>query len=158
MNDALGCKGVENLYVYKELKLRLLNATHSFCCAYALRLGFTYVREALLNEDFRNFVISLIEEIKSVLKTDPSINHDLINAFGNTVVDRFSNPYLDHKWESISLYYTTKVRVRCIPLIRKAIASETLGYDNMLKGLEEYNIFANGELSEFLQNEVYGKK
>ncbi|MFM1794019.1 MAG: hypothetical protein RL642_404 [Bacteroidota bacterium] len=158
LHDSLGCKLVDDLYVYKELKLRLLNATHSFCCAYAMRLGFTFVREAMQNAEFRNFVTRLMEEIKLVLKTDTMLNHDLINEFSAAVFDRICNPFIDHKWESISLYYATKVRVRCIPLIRKAIASETLGYDNMLKGLEEYNIFANGELSEFLQNEVYGKK
>lgn len=158
VNEKLGCKIVDTLYGYKELKLRLLNATHSFCCAYAIRLGFTYVREALHDQEFRRYIVKLMDEIKQVLKTDPLLNDELINAFGDAVFDRFANPYIDHKWESISLYYATKVNVRCIPLFRKALASNMGSYENMLKGLEEYNLFSKGELNDFLQQEVYGKE
>lgn len=158
LNDSLGCKLVDDLYVYKELKLRLLNATHSFNCAYAIRLGFTYVREAMQNEEFRTYVTRLMEEIMLVLKTDSMMSSDLINTFSAAVFDRICNPYIDHKWESISLYYSTKVRVRCIPLMRKAIALQNGRFEYMLKGLEEYNVYAKGDLNEFLEKEVYGKK
>src|SRR3546814_11008236 len=33
-------------------------------------------------------------------------------AFADYVIDRFSNPYLEHKWESISANYTSKMRMR----------------------------------------------
>ncbi len=157
-DENLGCKLVDALYVYKELKLRLLNATHSFNCAYAMRLGFTYVREAIQDDDFKSYVIALMEEIRLVLNADPLINETLIDQFSNAVFDRISNPYIDHKWESISLYYSKKITVRCIPLIRKAIEMGHGRFANMQKGLEEYNHFANGELNEFLEKEVYGKE
>ena len=158
INPAKGCMLVDDLHVYKELKLRLLNATHSFCCAYAIQSGFTYVREAMHDEGFKSFVKALIDEIKSVLLLDPSISERLVDDFADSVIDRFSNPFIDHQWKSIALHYSTKIKVRCLPLFKKAIALGHINYKHMLKGLEEYNLFSQGELSEYLQTEVYGKE
>lgn len=156
INPSKGCKLVDDLHVYKELKLRLLNATHSFACAYAIRSGFTYVRESMQNEICRSFIIGLINEIKAVLQSDASITKDMADHFGNAVIDRFSNPYIDHKWESISLHYRTKIEVRCIPLIKKAVAMGNGTYQHMLKGLNEFNLFSQGELNLFLEKELHG--
>ena len=158
INPAKGCKLVDDLHVYKELKLRLLNATHSFACAYAIRSGFTYVRESMQNEIFRTFIIGLINEIKALLLMDASITKDMTDEFGSAVIDRFSNPYIDHKWESISLHYRTKIEVRCIPLIKKAVSMGDVRYQHMLKGLNEFNLFSHGELNHFLEMELYGKE
>ena len=158
INPTKGCLLVNDVHVYKELKLRLLNATHSFCCAYAIQSEFTYVREAMQDKDFNSFVKALIGEIKAVLLFDPSISKQLIDDFSDSVIDRFSNPYIDHQWKSISLHYSTKVKVRCLPLFKKAIEIGDRGYKHMLTGLEAYNVFSQGELSDYLQTEVYGKK
>lgn len=158
IDPAKGCKLIDDLHVYKELKLRLLNATHSFACAYAIRSGFIYVREAMQDESFKVFIAGLIHEIKAVLLTDALITKEMTEEFGNAVIDRFSNPYIDHKWESISLHYRTKIQVRCIPLIKKAVAMGDGKYQYMLKGLQEFNLFSQGELNHFLETELYGKE
>jgi tagaturonate reductase len=158
INPDKGCILVNDLHIYKELKLRLLNATHSFACAYAIRSGFTYVREAMQNEIFRAFIVGLVNEIKAVLLTDTTITKEMTDGFGNAVIDRFSNPYIDHKWESISLHYRTKVEVRCIPLIKKAVLMENGAYQHMLKGLQEFNLFSQGELNQFLEKELHVKE
>jgi tagaturonate reductase len=158
INPIKGCSVVDDLHVYKELKLRLLNATHSFCCAYAIHNGFKTVKDAMLNVDFRQFVKNVIEEIKLILIEVETFPKEVVEEFADRVLDRFSNPYIDHKWESISLHYATKVKVRCLPLIRKAITLKNGRYQNMLKGLEEFNLFSHGELNEFLATEVYGKE
>jgi tagaturonate reductase len=158
INPSKGCLLVDDVHVYKELKLRLLNATHSFCCAYAIQSGFTYVREAMQDKEFNLFVKALIGEIKAVLLLDPSISKQLIDEFADSVIDRFSNPYIDHQWKSISLHYSTKIKVRCLPLFKKAIEIGDRGYRHMLTGLDAYNVFSQGELSDYLETEVYGKE
>ncbi len=158
INTSKGCRIVEDLHVYRELKLRLLNATHSFSCAYAIRLGFKTVKEAMFDKDFNQFVKNVIEEIKLILVEAELFPQYVIDDFANNVIDRFSNPYIDHRWESIALHYSTKVKVRCLPLIRKAILMKNGRYQNMLKGLHEFNIFSQGDLNEFLETEVYGKE
>lgn len=158
IDHSKGCLLVDHLHHYKELKLRLLNATHSFCCAYAIQSGFTFVREAMEDKVFGSFVKSLMDEIKAVLLLDPLIPNNLVAVFADSVIDRFSNPYIDHQWKSISLHYATKIKVRCLPLFKKALEVGAGGYEHMLTGLEAYNIFSQGELNDYLQTEVYGKE
>ena len=38
-------------------------------------------------------------------------------AFASKVIDRFSNPFLEHKWISISMNYTSKMKMRNVPLL-----------------------------------------
>jgi hypothetical protein len=45
-----------------------------------------------------------------------------------------------------------------LPLFKKAIEEGNEGYRHMLTGLEAYNVFSQGELSDYLQTEVYGKE
>jgi tagaturonate reductase len=108
------------------------------------------------NEIFKTFIIGLIDEIKAVLQSDTSITKDMADHFGNAVIDRFSNPYIDHKWESISLHYRTKIEVRCVPLVKKAVAMGDVTYQHMLKGLNEFHLFSHGELNHFLEKESHG--
>ena len=51
-----GCIIEEDITVYRELKLRLLNATHTLSCAYAIRAGFDTVIEAMNDPEMRAFV------------------------------------------------------------------------------------------------------
>ncbi len=113
-------KGVvltNNITRFKELKLRLLNGSHTFTCAYAILQGFTTVKEAMNNEDFYQFINGLMkEEIipaldSSVVPTDEAI------TFANNVLDRYKNPYLEHQWLSIAVQYTSKMFMRNVPLI-----------------------------------------
>ena len=101
---------------YRELKLRLLNGTHSFCCGYAFLNGFKTVREAMADNRFMEFIKGLIfDEIA------PAIPYEIIEkekvSFAQQVLDRFANPTIDHKWLSISLSYTAKMKMRNKDLI-----------------------------------------
>ncbi len=39
--------------------------------------------------------------------------------FAKNVIDRFRNPHIEHKWISITLNYTDKMKMRNVPLIIK---------------------------------------
>ena len=45
-----------DITIYRELKLRLLNGTHTISCGLAVVAGFTTVKEAMQHEIFRTFV------------------------------------------------------------------------------------------------------
>lgn len=110
---------VPSITKYKEIKLRLLNATHTFSCAAAILAGFKTVKEAMRNETFRLYVEQLITQ-----EIGPSIVGEEIaeieaREFSEKVVDRFSNPFLDHQWTAIAMNYSSKVAMRCVPLLEK---------------------------------------
>jgi len=75
------------------------------------------------------------------------IDYEEACAYADTVIERFKNPYLDHKWLSISFAYTSKMVMRNIPLIKGARETEA-----MALGFAAYLLFMrttrNGEVYE----------
>jgi tagaturonate reductase len=97
---------------YKELKLRLLNGTHSFVCGLAWLKGFTTVKEAMQDEGMASLIADLM--LKEIVPTLP-YSTDETAAFALSVLDRFANPFIEHKWYSITLNYTQKMAFRNVP-------------------------------------------
>jgi tagaturonate reductase len=105
-----------NIEKYRELKLRLLNGTHTLSCAVSLLMNFEFVHESLQDELMKNFTKRLMmEEIGKSIPAD--LSEQEIISFSNQVIDRFKNPHINHKWISISSNYTSKMVLRNIPLL-----------------------------------------
>lgn len=103
---------------FRELKLRLLNGTHTFSCGLAYLAGFRTVKEALANSGFAAFMQELMQtEIVPVLVSRGLISREEAVSFAEKVFDRFRNPFLDHQWLSISMNFTSKMRQRNLPLL-----------------------------------------
>lgn len=103
---------------YKELKLRLLNGTHTASCGLAFLAGIGTVKEAMENSLVSTFITKLmLNEIA------PAIPYALpekdATDFGRQVLDRFRNPHLQHRWTSISAQYTSKMAMRNIPVLKR---------------------------------------
>jgi tagaturonate reductase len=104
---------------FRELKLRLLNGTHSFSCGLAFLAGFKTVREAMENRPMAGFVHNLaVSEIAAAI-SNGNISYSEACAFAEKVIDRFKNPFIDHQWSSIATQYAAKMKMRNIPLIIK---------------------------------------
>ena len=107
-----------DIYKYRELKLRLLNGTHTFLCGFAWLAGFATVKEAMQHSSFKALAHSLMmEEIVPCLVGD-KITAEEARTFAEQVLERFANPYIEHKWLSITLHYSTKMKARNLPLIK----------------------------------------
>lgn len=104
---------------FRELKLRLLNGTHTLSCALALLAGHTTVKEAMDDQDISGFMNNLM--LQDII---PSITGSIIDEqdarqFASRVLDRFRNPSIDHKWISISMQYSSKMKMRNLPVLLK---------------------------------------
>jgi tagaturonate reductase len=145
---------------FRELKLRLLNGTHTFSCGLAFLAGFETVKEAMNDEEFSSYVRRLMMlEIAAVLDGE-LISYNEACAFANQVADRFRNPFLDHKWISITMNYTSKMKLRNIPLLVKHYEKSTNVPENMALGFAAYLLFMkcrnNGNSGH--EGEADGKK
>lgn len=104
--------------LYRELKLRLLNGTHTLSCGLAFLAGCDTVKEAMDDETISSFIAGLMQN-----ELAPAIPYDVDLAkaqeFGAKVLDRFRNPYIKHNWINITVQYSSKIRLRCIPLLLK---------------------------------------
>jgi len=106
---------------FKELKLRLLNGSHTFACGLAILAGFDTVKEAMADPVFSKYVKHVMH--KEIIPTlvDIGIDKGEASEFADHVIDRFGNPYLHHQWQSISTNYTSKMRMRNLPTIARYV-------------------------------------
>src|SRR5690606_19973907 len=106
-----------DIYKYKELKLRLLNGSHSFLCGLAISSGFVTVKELMADSDFSDYLKLLMDEIIEAVEGNV-VSEAEARSFSEKVIDRFSNPFLNHQWTSISLNYSDKMQMRNVALIK----------------------------------------
>jgi tagaturonate reductase len=107
-----------DITLFKELKLRLLNGTHTFNCGTAFLCGFNITREAVTHPVYGAFTKKLMyDEIAPAIPftIDKKVKEDFVrNTF-----ERFCNSFIDHLWQSITVQYTSKMAARNIPLLKK---------------------------------------
>lgn len=98
---------------YKKRKVRILNGGHTSMVLGARLFGLSTVGECLKDETVHAFLEKCIfEEIVPTLgNTDTDI------AFGEAVLERFSNPFIKHQLLSIALNSVSKFQVRVLPTI-----------------------------------------
>lgn len=104
---------------FKELKLRLLNGSHTFACGLAILAGFDTVKEAMAHPVFSKYVKQLMHTEIIPTLVGLGIDRREAVAFADQVIDRFGNPYLHHQWQSISTNYPSKMRMRNLPTIAR---------------------------------------
>ena len=105
-----------DITLFKELKLRLLNGTHTFNCGLAFLSGFNITREAVTDKIFSVFAKNLMHN--EIAKAIPfEIDAKIKENFANSVFERFCNPFIDHQWLSITVQYTSKMKMRNVPLL-----------------------------------------
>ncbi|MFT3701861.1 MAG: tagaturonate reductase [Agriterribacter sp.] len=125
---------------YRELKLRLLNGTHTLSCGLAYLSGFTFVKEGMSDKHFSSYVQDIM--LKEIAPAIPAnVADDEAEAFGNQVLDRFANPFLNHQWISITVQYTSKMKMRVIPVLLRYYHIFNIVPQNMAKGFAAYILF-----------------
>lgn len=105
-----------DIELYKELKIRLLNGTHTISSGIAFLLGIDTVKAAMTNKLMKTYIENLLtNEIGLAIpyKTSTKQIEDFINA----VKDRFANPYIAHQWSSIAFQYSMKLKMRVLPTL-----------------------------------------
>jgi len=143
--DEEGVVVVPDINKFRELKLRLLNGTHTFSCALAIVGGFTTVKEAMANHTFNHFITGIANKEMSpaILNKDITL-HDA-EVFVGKVLDRFCNPFIEHLWLSISVQYTSKMKSRNLPVIEKYYISQGTPPSYMALGFAAYILFMKSE-------------
>jgi tagaturonate reductase len=129
-------KIVPDISQFKELKLRILNGSHTLLCAKAITEGFDTVYLAMSDPIFRKYAEELIfEEIIPSLPSEIKKEDKL--SFAKDVIDRFSNPNIEHKWTSIAVQYPMKLTIRVLPLLKSYIQTTGVSPTKMVECIKE---------------------
>ncbi len=129
-----------DIEMYRELKLRLLNGTHTLSCGLAFLSGFNTVKDAMEDKAFGQFVHDImLSEIASAIPAE--VDAKEAERFGLQVLDRFRNPYIKHQWISITMQYTSKMKMRVVPVLLKYFADHNAVPRHIALGFAAYLLF-----------------
>ena len=64
--------------------------------------------------------------------------------FAAKVLDRFRNPHIDHQWLSITMQYSSKMKLRNIPVIEKYLERFGVAPEYMAAGMAAHILFMIG--------------
>ncbi|MCZ2340622.1 MAG: hypothetical protein LC104_02355 [Bacteroidales bacterium] len=93
-------------------KVRILNAAHTALLIRAKPRGFPIVREAVNDPELGAWLWQLLSE-EIVPTLEGRVDQPL--RFAQQTIDRFKNPFLDHKFSDIALHHADKIQVRLVP-------------------------------------------
>ncbi len=126
---------------FRELKLRLLNGTHTFSCAVAILAGFDTVIDAMRDNHFKQFIQNLAHgELVPCVVSETITNEDA-TQFTNKVLERFANPYIEHKWTSIALNFEEKMKMRNGYLMDRFAAQNEVAAQWMSLGFAAFVVY-----------------
>jgi tagaturonate reductase len=118
-NEADGVVIAPDINKFRELKLRLLNGSHTFSCGLATLAGFTTVKEAMADDNFAGFITNLMNEEIVPAITSENISKEDAARFAAKVLDRYRNPFIEHAWTAICTQYSSKMYMRNVALIQE---------------------------------------
>jgi len=136
---------VDDLKVYRTRKVRILNGCHTTMVPVGLLNKTSTVSDALNNDFLKSFIReALFEEII------PSIDFDEyeLKNYAASVLERFSNPFIIHKLESIALNSISKFKVRVLPSILSYIKKEGKAPKNLSFAMASLIYYYGKEISQ----------
>lgn len=97
---------------YRDLKVKLLNGAHTMMFATSYLAGVNTVFEALTDKELAAFTkTGVFEEIMPTVQADQEEKE----AFAASVLERFSNPFLEHQLTDIGMNPVYKFKTRVVP-------------------------------------------
>lgn len=137
----------EDIEIYRELKVRLLNGTHTLSSGIAFLLGIDTVKNAMNNELMTSYIETLMaNEIAPAIPY--KVDKKQTDAFANSVKDRFANPSIEHLWTSIAFQYSMKMKIRILPLLLNYYKIFNQVPANIALGFAAYLAFSRAERKE----------
>jgi tagaturonate reductase len=132
----------EDITQFREQKLRLLNGGHTISVPLAFLSGFKTVRDMMNDPTMGSFVEQVIKnEILPTLDFDAS-------DFANAVLDRFKNPFIEHKLLSITVQCTAKMNARNSATFMRYFEKFNELPPLMMRGFAAYLLFTKPVKSE----------
>lgn len=114
--NEVGAQFVDNVVPYEEMKLRMLNGSHSFLAYLGYLAGYEYINDCMNDENYKKATLSLMMQQQVPTLNVPS--HVNLQQYAEKLIERFSNPSLKHRTWQIAMDGTQKLPQRMLDSIR----------------------------------------
>src|SRR5258706_3502818 len=117
--EAVGVLMTTDVAPYEQMKLRLLNGSHSGLAYHAALAGLTYVDEAMAQPAINRFVRRLMRE--EVAPTVPALTGIDLAAYQDELVSRFSNAAIGDRISRLCLDGSSKFPTFTVPTLEEQL-------------------------------------
>lgn len=114
-----GVQLVDNVIPFEEMKLRMLNGSHSFLAYLGYLGGFEHISDCMANPDYKTACERLMRQEQAITLTTKGID---LNKYAQTLIERFENTSLKHRTWQIAMDGTQKIPQRFLASIKWHIA------------------------------------
>jgi Mannitol-1-phosphate/altronate dehydrogenases len=114
--NEVGAQFVDNVVPYEEMKLRMLNGSHSFLAYLGYLAGYEHINDCMNDENYKKATLSLMMQQQAPTLNVPS--HVNLQQYAEKLIERFSNPSLKHRTWQIAMDGTQKLPQRMLDSIR----------------------------------------
>ncbi|HDR2679535.1 TPA: fructuronate reductase [Enterobacter mori] len=113
--EAAGVQMVKDVLPWEQMKLRMLNGSHSFLAYLGYLAGYAHINECMEDTSFREAArrVMLNEQAPTLRITDVDLT-----AYADSLIDRFANPALQHRTWQIAMDGSQKLPQRMLDGIR----------------------------------------
>ncbi|WP_407830014.1 mannitol dehydrogenase family protein [Trabulsiella odontotermitis] len=117
--EVAGVQMVSDVQPWEQMKLRMLNGSHSFLAYLGYLAGFQHISDCMQNADFREAArrLMLAEQAPTLCITRVDLT-----SYADSLIDRFSNPALQHRTWQIAMDGSQKLPQRMLDSIREHLA------------------------------------
>jgi fructuronate reductase len=116
-----GARFVDEAQPYEQLKLRMVNGSHSALAYLGALAGIATVDQAVADPALRGFIDALMQrEIEPTLPALPGLD---LAAYRQRMLQRFANPALKHRLLQIAMDGSQKVPQRWLNTVRDRLAA-----------------------------------
>lgn len=133
----------DDLSKYRLQKVRLLNGAHTSMVPIGLLTGMTSVGEFINDPVLGAFLEKTMRQ--EIILSIKDVDKEQLENYTNDILDRFRNPFVQHKLKSIALNSLSKFVVRVLPSIES--------YLELHEKLPERLVVAFAALIRFYQGE-----
>jgi fructuronate reductase len=117
--ERVGAEFVRDVSPYEDMKLRLLNGSHSAMAYLGYLARYEFIWQVIADAAFRGYVGRLMEEAAATLSLPAGID---VTGYRRALIERFANPALGHRCYQIAMDGSQKLPQRLLGTIRDRLA------------------------------------
>jgi fructuronate reductase len=135
-----GAAFVTDVAPYENMKLRLLNGSHSTLAYLGYLAGYETVSDTMRDANYRRLVDGLMDDAATTLKMPPGAD---VAAYKRALIERFENPALKHRTWQICMDGSQKLPQRLLGSIRDRLAAGA-PIDRLVMGVAGWMRYVTG--------------
>lgn len=113
--EVAGVQMVDDVMPWEQMKLRMLNGSHSFLAYLGYLAGHQHISDCMQDAPFRQAVRRLMSSEQAPTLTITGVD---LNAYTDSLIERFANPALKHRTWQIAMDGSQKLPQRMLESVR----------------------------------------